>query len=81
MYVGVNYGCGQINKLEYYGCGQIISVFFCRSQNFFGRASLRQDTEPKELLYCGKCQTSWLFMRQADTVAVLKSTVKQDNKK
>ena len=42
--------------------------------------SLRQETEAKELLYCGKGQRSWLFLRQADTVAVLKSTVKLDNK-
>ena len=42
--------------------------------------SLRQETEAKELLYCEKGQRSWLFLRQADTVAVLKSTVKLDNK-
>jgi hypothetical protein len=47
---------------------------------FFGRASLREETETKELLYCGKGQRSWLFLRQVDTVAVLKSTVKLDNK-
>ena len=38
------------------------------------------DCETKELLYCGKGQRSWLFLGQADTVAVLKSTVKLDNK-
>lgn len=57
-----------------------LSFLFCRRQDFFAGASLRQETEAKELLYCGKGQRSWLFLRQADTVAVLKSTVKLDNK-
>ena len=57
-----------------------LSLLLCRRQGFFGGASLRQETETKELLYCGKGQRSWLFLRQADTVAVLKSTVKLDNK-
>jgi hypothetical protein len=43
-------------------------------------ASSGQETETKELLYCGKGQRSWLFLRQADTVAVFKSIVKLDNK-
>lgn len=67
---------GQILVYIYFS----LSLLFCRRQGFFGRASSRQETETKELLYCGKGQRSWLFLRQADTVAVLKSAVKIDNK-
>jgi hypothetical protein len=48
---------------------------------FFGRSELetvRQEAEA--ILYCGKGQCSWLFGRQPDALAVLKPTVKQDNK-